>query len=321
MRSSIRADVAMRRLVAQGVPLEKAQEAAAEILSRQRGSYRPRVARPAADPELFPVGQRSADVDRCFRLLSAISPQTQSWHSLHIPGEPYSKARPRFNGSSRRAYNSEKQQANTAALRVALRQFMENDGPMTENVAIVCLFYRSRAQRIDTDNMIKQVLDAANGICWLDDYQVTAVAGIAELDRNYPRTMIAIGTHDSTLRRSMNRDRACERCGKQFRLPFLDAKQRFCSQACSGVTRGEYLAVPIACGNCGKPFKRRTAGMSYCSNECRLAGLHGRRGRRKPSHCLDCGVELPGRARRCRSCWRKNAGRSGADIANETPIS
>lgn len=73
---------------------------------------------------------------------------------------------------------------------------------LTGNVALVCIFYRGDKRRVDTDNLVKHVCDAANrSNVWDDDTQVTALIGITEYDKQNPRTIVILGSHSSTLQR------------------------------------------------------------------------------------------------------------------------
>lgn len=80
--------------------------------------------------------------------------------------------------------------------------------PFTGNVGLVCLFFRPDRQRIDVDNLLKHVCDAANGVLWVDDTQCTAIAGVIGLDRDDPRTVIAVGVHESTMIRDLSNPKA-----------------------------------------------------------------------------------------------------------------
>lgn len=70
------------------------------------------------------------------------------------------------------------------------------------NLAVACVFYMPTRRRVDGDNMIKLVLDAGTkaGV-WHDDSQVTTKLLRVELDRDYPRTEVALCRSISTLAR------------------------------------------------------------------------------------------------------------------------
>jgi hypothetical protein len=190
---------------------------------------------------------------------------------------------------------------------------------LTGNVAVVCLFFRSSRQPVDTDNLLKFVLDGATGICWDDDRQVTAVAGVLELDTKRPRTVIALGEYESSMARGTDAWRRCKHCG----IPFDNKSQpgvRFCSRECRVAGRkvapGVDNTVPVHCAQCGAEFRKSWSGTKFCSEACRAEALRGRnRARRRPdNYCDDCGrgpLANKG-AKRCRDCWR---------IANRTASS
>ncbi|WP_329405472.1 RusA family crossover junction endodeoxyribonuclease [Nocardia vinacea] len=132
-------------------------------------------------------------------LIAAAEAVANPLYVVTIPHNPHPKGRPRF-GRGRRAYTDPVDvdlEALTAAyLRAAVPE------PLRSNVALGCVFYRSTRRVVDGDNLLKHVMDAANGIAWLDDSQCTAKLAAIELDRANPRSVILIGTHSSTLTRN-----------------------------------------------------------------------------------------------------------------------
>jgi Holliday junction resolvase RusA-like endonuclease len=245
------------------------------------------------------------DSERMLRLCEAIAPQTGEMRSCTIPGEPASKARPRFTRTGkpyRTRENVDAEQHTAWHVRPLFPR------PWTGNIALGCVFFRPDKQRIDVDNMLKHVCDAANGIAWVDDSQVTAVYGVAELDVERPRTLLVFARHSSTLLRGTDNVRACLQCGVEFPLIGRTTK-RFCSMTCSRRAHRLDLTEPVACKQCGKPFKRTTTAQQMCSRECRADSLRGRnRSRGQPkSTCTECGKTLAHRrGGRCRACWRAN---------------
>ncbi len=216
-----------------------------------------------------------------------------------IYGEPRSKSRYR-QGKHGNSYNP----SSGEEQRIGWELKQRFKSPVSNNVAVMCVFYRSNRQRIDVDNMLKLVMDAATGICFYDDDQVTAQVGILELDAKAPRTIIAIGEHTSTMDRSY-RSKICETCGKAFRPSLPDGK--FCSRACASRSRGADLSESKACPVCGISFRRRTRSQIYCSEQCRKAQMAKRNSAKKKhatAYCIDCGNKLskPGYVR-CRPCW------------------
>jgi len=244
-----------------------------------------------------------SDIDKGLALFRVLCPHSELMNCLVVEGEPPSKARPRFS-SRGRVYTPKKQVEAERYLSWRLKQAFKE--PLEGNIAVGCVFYRSTHQRIDVDNMMKHVLDAANGVCWIDDSQVTAILGTIEFDPDHPRTIIMIGRHDSSMVREGRREALCAYCGKPFdpRLRRGDPRRsKFCSRVCASRSRGEDLRQTVPCAYCGRHFRRRTAGQRLCSEECRRANL--RRSREKPpALCSDCGKPLSKRGyKRCRECW------------------
>ncbi|BBA98273.1 hypothetical protein RVR_4403 [Actinacidiphila reveromycinica] len=148
---------------------------------------------------LLPAGGQEYDRARAHLLGQALAPGGTQFRVVTFAGDPASKARPRFSKEGR----TYKTDADTAAetrtgwqLRRAFPQ------PWTGNLALGCVFFRPDRQRIDVDNMVKHICDAGNGIAWVDDAQITAVYGVAELDAANPRTLIVVARHVSSLDRS-----------------------------------------------------------------------------------------------------------------------
>ena len=240
-----------------------------------------------------------------YAMVAAGGPDERLVHIV-IPGAPPSKARHRFrrNGA---AYMSPEDRAAEAATATHLRSVF--DAPFTGNVAIGCVFFRPNRQRIDTDNLLKHVCDAATGIAWIDDSQVTAVFGRIEYDPTNPRTVLVVGNDQSTMLRGTDAWLPCVVCGSPVPMDSR-SQRRTCSRECSARARGfEPLAELVPCAHCGKPFKRTTRAQRLCSPECRVESLRSKRkeAERPPSQCLDCGAELAHhRGGRCRDCWRIN---------------
>lgn len=79
-------------------------------------------------------------------------------------------------------------------------------GPWQGNLALACIFYRATRHVVDEDNLAKLLKDAGThaGV-WRDDSQITGAAYVIELDRENPRTVIALADHQSSLRRDLVR--------------------------------------------------------------------------------------------------------------------
>ncbi|WP_432760999.1 RusA family crossover junction endodeoxyribonuclease [Nocardia cyriacigeorgica] len=222
-----------------------------------------------------------------------------------IPGAPWSKFRPRFR---RNGHAYSKPEDRDAELRTAtyLRRVVKQ--PYTGNVGLACLFFRPNRQRIDTDNLIKHVCDAANGVLWLDDSQCTAVMGIIELDAERPRTVVGIGRHVSSLLRGTDATAPCAVCGQPIPMDGHRGRPpKTCSPECRQASRGHPdLSLPVPCGHCKNHFRRKTRTSRYCSETCRTDALRAKaRAKARPnSRCTSCGTELAHkRGGRCRKCW------------------
>lgn len=235
----------------------------------------------------------------------------ESMTYLQVDGDPWSKARPKFarRGKGVKTYQPTDDRNAEARLRAALSEDVR--APFPGNVMLACRFYRANFQRIDTDNLLKHVCDAANGVLWLDDSQVTLVLGEVLYDPAAPRTIIVAGNHHSTLLRGDDRRRPCDHCDELF-LPAAGraVAQRFCSRECAYLARAVVL-VPVPCPVCGVEFKPGTTAQQLCSPACRAERVRGQRKARSRalSNCEACGKQLAHhRGGRCRDCWRSSPG-------------
>jgi Holliday junction resolvase RusA-like endonuclease/predicted nucleic acid-binding Zn ribbon protein len=219
-----------------------------------------------------------------------------------IPGAPPSKARPRHG----KGFTYVTPESRAAEARTALFLTRLVAAPLEGNVALGCVFFRPNKQRIDTDNMLKHVCDAANGVLWVDDSQVTAVMGITEYDAGNPRTLIVVGRHASSMTRGADDQYPCVVCGAAI-VAAGQNRRKTCSKACAFKARGMVLLVePVPCEQCGVPFKRINKYQRFCTRDCAVDSFRSKR----KSHalpfarCSDCDVELTHRrGGRCRACW------------------
>lgn len=238
---------------------------------------------------------------RLMALLEALGPQPNT-QVVVLDGDPCSKARPRFSKGGW-AYTPSKTIEGEKRLAVAFSRVERFSG----NVSVACLFYRKTRQRVDVDNMIKAVLDAGTRAnLWDDDSQVTAVVGVVEYDQNRPRTAVAFGLHDTTLKRGNDGLTLCIACGKPFQAVGKNHKNaKYCSMAC------RVTIEPIICPGCGVEFHRRSTRQKTCSMKCRGICQSRRDIARRATrtHCkmghelVDENVWLaPSGRKRCRRC-------------------
>lgn len=248
-----------------------------------------------------------SDMDRALEMFGALGlgATSDSLSVLTIPGAPWSKSRPRF--SRGRTYSPKDDVDAEARSAVYMKRAVRQ--PLTGNVGLVCIFFRPNRQRIDTDNLIKHVCDAANGVLWQDDSQCTAVMGVIELDSENPRTVIALGEHVSTLRRGTSATNPCTVCAKPIPMDGHGGKPpKTCSVECRQASKGyPDLSEPVPCPECATPFRRITRTSKYCSQKCAVVARTNRQKAVSPpfSQCSDCGIYLSHRrGGRCRECWR-----------------
>ncbi len=122
---------------------------------------------------------------------------------LAIPGVPAAKQRPRFSGG--RTYTPQKTVNYETYLKGIFAE-ARPDGPLEGPLMVEFVFYmpepksmpkRDRGRQLphtkrpDKDNLEKIVLDAGNGVLWIDDAQVYATLGI-KVYGEAPRTEIRV---------------------------------------------------------------------------------------------------------------------------------
>jgi Holliday junction resolvase RusA-like endonuclease len=223
-------------------------------------------------------------------------------------GAPVSKARARWNQKQHRFYTPGETATAQTALAWRFQSSVQNR-PWTGNIAIVAIFYRPNRQRIDSDNLMKLVLDAGThaGV-WRDDCQVSAQASFVELDAARPRTVVALAPTDSSMDRDAVAQYTCTRCHVLFERRRLFPKQRpprFCSTKCARATERR----EARCAKCEKIFQRRTAGQRYCSRVCSRSSPLVRqkcRNQRPWPKCQTCGGRVSRREyRQCSNCAPK----------------
>lgn len=112
-----------------------------------------------------------------------------------VPGPPVPKARPRTITDSRgrtRTYTP----ARTQAYEQAVALCAQAAGPEPELwealLEVRMIFYMPTKRATDTDNLIKSVLDAGNGIIYRDDKQVHRVEAEKRYDKHNPRTEVEV---------------------------------------------------------------------------------------------------------------------------------
>lgn len=150
------------------------------------------------------VTERDSDVLMAVRRLRRLVEEhgaLEEAHALVHEGAPISKARARWSGRNHRTYTPPEVEGAEEELAWRFREVMLGQKYESGSVAIVAIFYRPNRQRIDADNLMKLVMDAATGAgVWTDDSQVTALASYVELDHQRPRTVVAWGPTSSTIR-------------------------------------------------------------------------------------------------------------------------
>lgn len=256
---------------------------------------------------------------------------------LSIPGEPGTKARPRFNGHVYTPRQTKDAEAYFGwVVKCAYPDLVPN---RSHTIGVCVAFFTKTQQRKDLDNLVKLLFDACNGVIWADDNQIVELASTVSRGNTSPRTELivyCIGTGE---------DRSCETCKapleKQGKNSIKNRSNRFCSKSCydAAQRQGQYVCCYTCgkrvfkknerlrqarqfcsskcrsmsytkekiCRQCTQPFRLPSAQMrrrSFCSMPCRLA-WHGayRVPSQKRGVCPSCQSPSSRAGQRCQSCF------------------
>ena len=215
-------------------------------------------------------------------------------------GIPLAKGRPRFTGK-RRVYTDEKtrnyEQTLSLLLRNALKEKTIDD---TSRFALRCLFYRTTRQRIDCDNLLKAVSDAATGVIWKDDSQVAEIFGRLFLASEIARIEIVIYKVADTAPRPV-----CEFCGASF-ITFPSVGSHFCSIHCANQSKRVKKICRFCLSEFEIPRSVDRGNQGFCSRRCSARFYGARKTNYRGRHtwkCVDCGGAVSRKEyERCRSC-------------------
>ena len=107
-----------------------------------------------------------------------------------VPGNPVPKARARVTlrrGGKATAYTPARTKGWEALVAQAAFLAMRGQPPLEGPVGVELWLWRGDRRRVDGDNMEKAMLDACNGVVWLDDDQVLEMHRFKVFDRDDPR--------------------------------------------------------------------------------------------------------------------------------------
>ena len=111
-----------------------------------------------------------------------------------FPGEPVPKGRPRSTRSGHTYTPARTKQAEDA-----IRWELNTQGanPTSEPVQ-VALYFHCKSQTADLDNLVKLVLDAAQGFLWENDRQVCRIVAEVERGSSEPGTRLVVSAFEQT---------------------------------------------------------------------------------------------------------------------------
>lgn len=108
-----------------------------------------------------------------------------------VPGEPVSKERPRVvNGRTYTPTKTTSAEEKVAWCFLAAAKGWKVDGDSKFGVDMT--FWNKTRHRRDIDNLVKTVLDALNGVCWVDDHQVMEISASKHVESDEPLSVIRV---------------------------------------------------------------------------------------------------------------------------------
>lgn len=200
-----------------------------------------------------------------------------------IPGEPCSKARPRWSPKTRTTYTPEKTRTREAAIQVlALAARMAPPDGLAL-FSVTSTFYLWSNQVRDIDNLAKLVLDGLKGVVWADDVQVVKLVAAKEPadQETSARTEVVVERLEGQLPRTFAH---CATCQRAFRTYPSWKYRQFCSRRCWAIgTRTRFAG---RCVECGVEFEAKAhlrGRKKFCSVRCK--SMNGT----EPATCAVCG--------------------------------
>lgn len=116
-----------------------------------------------------------------------------------VEGEPVPKARARVVGGH--TYTPPRTvEAERAVMTAWFRAAITHRPAKADRYRVYLTFWRGTKRACDIDNLAKTVLDALNGLAWMDDSQVVSLALVkGAADADGPRTTIRIERIDEAV--------------------------------------------------------------------------------------------------------------------------
>ncbi len=193
--------------------------------------------------------------------------------ALTIPGDPVSKARPRWVRKTGHMFTPEATRHRETGIRLLVKTAYRELAPdVAALFSLRAAFYLKTNQRRDTDNMLKLVSDALTGLVWADDSQVVEVFAFkVPADRpDEARTEVVVARMPGMMPYQFG---ACLLCQRPFRTYPSWRYRGFCGRRCSGLASRRRITIP--CTGCANPVER-TEGLprtkeTFCSMACRRA--------------------------------------------------
>jgi Holliday junction resolvase RusA-like endonuclease len=111
-------------------------------------------------------------------------------YQLIVPGNPAPKRRPRCGRHG--AHTDARTRAAENTIAWEWKNAYPGHEPLAGMLGVSLLFYENAKHPADVDNMAKLVLDALNGVAWVDDRQIASLHATVYRDHPDPTTRITV---------------------------------------------------------------------------------------------------------------------------------
>lgn len=140
--------------------------------------------------------KRDAPVSRVVHSMPPIGAPAHQSFSFVVEGQPQAMQRPRRNKHGAfytpRETGDYKRQVQTAVWAAMSRYGLMRTWPLSAWCRLTARFYMQNARRVDSDNLVKSLLDGMLEIVFDDDSQVIDLAASRRIDPERPRVEVLV---------------------------------------------------------------------------------------------------------------------------------
>lgn len=127
------------------------------------------------------------------KLLALVEQTPERMLSFVHDEPPVTWQRPRYNPQAKKFFTAKKAKAGERSLGWAFARALHDQPMFPDTVALFAIFFLPDLRDRDTDNLVKLVMDAGTKAhVWTDDVRVRTHGVLIDLDRERPRTVLAV---------------------------------------------------------------------------------------------------------------------------------